>query len=173
MAKTSRKQIDTDQKKIMAELERDSNESLDALAKRLKFSRQKIWRFIKNLDKSHAIWGYTAIVDDERRGQKSYVLMLKRSNKPMDEETLDALTSLKLQDGLETSVESIFYVHGEYDWILTFTVTDIREAKRFCEAFKTIYPGFFDRMSLMETLVAVRKHHIANPNASRLKEFLA
>lgn len=172
MAKTSKKQIDTDEKKIMAELERNSNESLDVLAKRLKFSRQKIWRFIKSLNKSRAIWGYTAIIDDERRALKSYVLMLKRSNKPMDEKTLETLASLKLQDGLEASVESMFYVHGEYDWILMFTAPDIRAAKRFCETFLATYPDLFERTSLMEMLVAVRKHHVANPNVKKLKEFL-
>ena len=165
--------MDMDAKRVMAELERNSKESLDALAKRLKFSRQKIWRIIKGLAESHTIWGYTAIVDDERRALKSYVLMLKRSNKLMDEKTLDALTSLKLLDSLEASVESILYVHGEYDWILTFTAPDIIAAKRFCDAFLAAYPGIFGRTSLMETLIAVRKQHIANPNANRLKEFLA
>lgn len=172
MAKTSKKQMDRDAKRVMAELEKNSKESLDALAKRLKFSRQKIWRIIKGLDKSRAIWGHTAIVDDERRELKSYVLMLKRSTKPMEEKALDSLTSPKLQDGLDAPIESILYVHGEYDWILTFTAPGIMEAKKLCDAFLAAHPGFFGKTSLMETLVAVRKHHIANPNASRLKEFL-
>jgi len=175
MAKTSRKQIDLDEKRIMAELERNSNESLDVLAKRLKFSRQKIWRIIKRLDKSRAIWGYTAVVDNEMRSLKSYVLMLKRSGKSMDEKTLDAFVSLHLQEltsSTGASIESMFYMHGEYDWILSFTAPDIKMAKRFCETLLTTYPGVFARMSLLETLVAVRNHHVANPNAKKLKEFL-
>lgn len=172
MAKTSKKQIDKDEKRIMAELERNSNESLDVLAKRLKFSRQKVWRFIKGLDKSKAIWGYTAVVDNERRSLNGYVLMLKRSSKPMDEKTLDTFISLQSQDTIEVTIESISYVHGEYDWILSFTAPDIKMAKRFCETLLAAYPGMFQRMSLMENLVTVRDHHIVNPNVKKLNEFL-
>ena len=172
MAKTSKKQIDKDEKRIMAELERNSNESLDVLAKRLKFSRQKIWRIIKGLNKNRAIWGYTTVVDNEMRSLKGYVLMLKRSGKTMDEKTLDAFTSQQMQDNLGVTIESLLYVHGEYDWILSLTAPDIKMAKRFCETLLATFPGVFDRVNLMETLVTVRKHHIANPNVKKLKEFL-
>ena len=175
MTKTSRKQIDLDKKRIMAELEINSNESFDVLSKRLKFSRQKMWRIIKGLNKSGAIWGYTAIVDNEMRSLKGYVLMLKRSSKPLDEKTLDAFVSLHLQEltsNTGASIENMFYMNGEYDWILSFTAPDIKQAKKFCETILTAYPGVFARMSLLETLVAVRKHHVANPNAKKLKEFL-
>jgi DNA-binding Lrp family transcriptional regulator len=172
MAKTSKKQIDKDMKRTMAELERNSNENLDALAKRLKFSRQKIWRFVKILEKSKAIWGYTAVIDNERRSLIGYTLMLKRSMKPIDEKTLDAFTSQETQDALGVTIESLFFVHGEYDWILSFTASDIKMAKRFYETLLTTYPGVFERASLLETLVAVRDHHIANPNVKKLKEFL-
>jgi Lrp/AsnC family transcriptional regulator, leucine-responsive regulatory protein len=172
MAKTSKKQMDKDEKRILAELERDSNESLDVMAKRLRFSRQKIWRFIKNLDKSKAIWGYTAIIDNERRMLTSYVLMLKRSMKPMDEKTLDAFTSFQPADTTGVTIDSLSYVHGEYDWILSFTAPDIKMAKIFNETLLATFPGVFEQVSLMETLVAVRDHHIMNPNAKKLKEFL-
>jgi DNA-binding Lrp family transcriptional regulator len=157
MAKTSKKQIDKDMKRTMAELERNSNESLDALAK---------------LEKSKAIWGYTAVIDNERRSLIGYTLMLKRSMKPIDEKTLDAFTSQETQDTLGVTIESLYFVHGEYDWILSFTASDIKMAKRFYEMLLTVYPGFFSRLNLLETLVAVRDHHVMNPNAKKLKEFL-
>ena len=175
MAKTSRKQIDKDEKKVMSELEENSRGSLIMLEKRLKFSRQKIWRIINRLEKNHAIWGYTAIVDDEKMSLKNFTLMLKRSAKPMDEKTLDTFMSPRLQElasGIGVSLESTYFVQGEYDWVLTFTAPDIMQAKRFCEKMMVSYPGIFERMSLMETLITVRKHHIANPNATKLKDFL-
>ncbi len=172
MAKTSKKQIDKDEKRIMAELERNSNESLDVMAKRLKFSRQKIWRFVKSLDKSRAIWGYTAVIDNERRSLIGYTLMLKRSMKPMDEKTLDSFTSLQSQDTIGVTIESLYFVHGECDWILSFTAPDIKMAKRFYETLLATFPEVFERVILLETLVAVRDHHIVNPNAKKLKEFL-
>lgn len=172
MAKTSRNQIDKDEKRIMVELERNSNESLDALAKRLKFSRQKIWRIIRGLNKNRVIWGYTAVIDNEARSLKGYVLMLKRSGASMDEKILELFTSQQMLDDLGVTIENIFYMHGEYDWILSFTASDIREAKKFCETILKSYPRMFTRMSLMETLVTVRKHNVANPNAKNLMEFL-
>jgi len=175
MSKTSRKQIDQDEKKIMAELQKNSYESLDVIAKRLKFSRQKIWRLIKRLETDHTIWGYTAILDDDKRSLKSYTLMLKRSSKPMDEKTVEAITSPRLQEltsNAGASLESIYFVHGEYDSVFTFTAPGIVQAKKFCEMLLETYPGIFARMNLMETLVTVKKHHVANPNAKKLKEFL-
>lgn len=172
MAKTSKKQIDKDEKKILMELERNSNESLDVMAKRLKFSRQKIWRFIRHLEKSKAIWGYTAIVDNERRALNGYVLMLKRSSKLMDEKTLDEFASCQSEETSGVTIESLSYMHGEYDWIMSFTVPDIKVAKRFHETLLTVFPGVFERGNLMETIIAVRDHHIMNPNAKKLKEFL-
>jgi len=35
----------------------------------------------------------------------------------MDEKTLDLFTSQQMQDNLGVTIESMFYVHGEYDWI--------------------------------------------------------
>jgi len=175
MSKTSGKQIDKDEKKIMAELEKNSKESLDVIAKRLKFSRQKIWRLIKRLEENRTIWGYTAIIDDEKRSLKSYTLMLKRSTNPLDEKTLDAFMSSRLQELASkagASLESAYSVHGEYDWIITFTAPGIVQAKKFCETLLAMYPGIFARMNLMETLVTVRKHNVANPNVKKLKEFL-
>jgi DNA-binding Lrp family transcriptional regulator len=171
MAKTSRKQIDTDEKNLMAELEKDAKANLDVLAKRLKFSRQKIWRAIKSLSNNQTIWGYTAVVDNEKRSLQGYTLMLKSSGKPMNEKTLDSFISQQTQDELEVTIESIAYVHGEYDWIVSFTAPDITQAKRFYEKLLRTYPDFFSRLSLLETLIAVRTHHIVNPNANRLKDF--
>jgi len=92
--------------------------------------------------------------------------------KSMDEKTLDAFTSFQPQDTLGVTIESLSYVHGEYDWILSFTAPDIKMAKRFHETLLAAFPGVFERVSLMETLVAVKDHHVANPNAKKLKEFL-
>jgi DNA-binding Lrp family transcriptional regulator len=146
MSKTSRKQIDQDEKKIMAELQKNSYENLDVTAKRLKFSRQKIWRLIKRLEADRIIWGYTAIVDDEKMSLKNFTLMLKRSAKPMDEKTLDTFMSPRLQElssNAGASLESTYFVQGEYDWVLTFTAPDIMQAKRFCEKMRWYpIPGF-------------------------------
>jgi len=57
MAKSSREQRDLDEKKVLAELQKNSNESIETIAKHCGFSRQKVWRTIKQLEENHMIWG--------------------------------------------------------------------------------------------------------------------
>ena len=53
MPKVSARQIEIDEKRVIRELQKDSNQSIDAIAKRCGFSRQKVWRMIKKLEKSN------------------------------------------------------------------------------------------------------------------------
>ena len=61
MVKTSKKQIELDEKKVIERLQMNCMENLDLFAKNCGFSRQKVWRIIKNLEKENVVWGYTAI----------------------------------------------------------------------------------------------------------------
>ncbi|MBP1662072.1 MAG: hypothetical protein H6P94_321, partial [Thermoplasmatales archaeon] len=58
------------------------------------------------------------------------------------------------------------------DWILTFTAKDIVQAKKFSDALVTFHPGVIDNVSIVETLMYIKKHYILNPEKARLKEFL-
>ena len=46
MPKSSQKQIDADEKKVIRELQKNAKESIDKIAKNCGFSRQKVWRII-------------------------------------------------------------------------------------------------------------------------------
>ena len=48
MPRTGREQITDDEKKIIHELQKNSKENIDKIAKKCGFSRQKVWRVIKN-----------------------------------------------------------------------------------------------------------------------------
>jgi len=87
MAKSSRDQIDKDEKKLLSELVKNSNENIDTIAKHCSFSRQKTWRFIKQLEAKGLIWGYTAIFDEEKIGLTHFVLMLKRTTIKAEKKT--------------------------------------------------------------------------------------
>jgi len=76
MGKSSKEQLAKDDRKILAELQKNSNESIDTIAKHCGFSRQKVWRTIKQLEKNRMIWGYTAIVDHEKINQKHFILTM-------------------------------------------------------------------------------------------------
>jgi DNA-binding Lrp family transcriptional regulator len=87
MSKNSRDQIDKDEKKLLSELVKNSHENIDTIAKHCCFSRQKTWRFIKQLEAKGLIWGYTAIFDEEKIGLTHFVLMLKRTTIKAEKKT--------------------------------------------------------------------------------------
>jgi len=175
MPKRSRLQIAEDEKKILEELQKNANASIDTIAKHSKFSRQKVWRSIKRLEQDHIIWGYTAIVDDEKQNRKHYVALIKKTTKPLDETTTNSASSTKLQDLVASEgiiIESSFYTNGEYDWIVTFTAKDIQQAKRFTELLNTSFEGYISQITLEETLFWVRRQRIFNPEAKKLREYI-
>ena len=168
------KQIDADEKKVIAELEHNSNESIDQLAKRCHFSRQKVWRIIKKLEKNETIWGYHAIIDYEKLNLKRYIILIKKSHLPA-REIVSNIISRELEEkakDIGITILTSEYIHGTFDWHITFTAGDIKEAKKFCEALNRMYPQHISEMHLLEIIFPVKKCNIKNPNVDKLKEFI-
>jgi DNA-binding Lrp family transcriptional regulator len=175
MANSSGDQIDKDGKKILAELQKNADASIETIAKQCGFSRQKVWRIIKRLKQHRLIWGYTVIVDEKKNDLKHYTLLIKRTIKKLDIKTVDIIISRKIEDAVSNmgvTLESSYYVNGEYDWIVTFTAQDILQAKKLCEALLVLHPGVIEKTVLLETLFFVKNHYILNPESKKLKEFL-
>ncbi len=174
MPKVSARQIDADEKKVMTELQKNSNESIDALAKRCGFSRQKVWKIIKKFERDKTIWGYHAVIETERFHQKTYILLIKKSNAPASK-ILDLILSRDLEknaEDLNVFVISSSYIHGSYDWQISFNAEDIRTAKKFCETVNRLYQGHVGELVLLEEIFAVKTCGIQNPNIKKLKEFI-
>jgi len=175
MSKSSRDQIDKDEKKLLSELVKNSKENIETIAKHCGFSRQKTWRFIKQLEEKDLIWGYTAIFNEEKIGLTHFMLLIKRTAKQLEKVTADKIVSRKIEDiaaELGITIESSFYVHGEYDWIITFTAEDIKQAKKFSDSVIMLHPGVIEKITIMQTLMFIKKHYIVNPEKTKLKEFL-
>ena len=175
MPKSSRKQIDKDEKKVISELQKNAKESIDKIAKRCNFSRQKVWRIIKRLEKSKTIWGYAAIVNEEKQDLKHYIMLIKKTTLPIDEKVADKIVTRKLESiapKTGVKIENSLYVHGVYDWMVSFTAKDIKQAKKFCEHFIELYSGYIAELNLLETLFSVKKQGVLNPKAIELKQFL-
>lgn len=96
MPKKSKKQMKEDEKKIINYLKKDSRTSINEMAEKLGFSRQKVWRIIKNLEKDKKIWGYTAIIDDDTFNIKRYIILIKKAMVSGDA-WVDKITSLTMQ----------------------------------------------------------------------------
>lgn len=175
MSKSSKDQMDQDEKRVLSELVKNSNKNIETIAQQCKFSKQKTWRIIKRLEAKDLIWGYTAIFNEEKMGLKHFMVLIKRSMKRLDETTINVIVSRKLEDIIKevgVTIESSSYVHGDYDWVLTLTAKDIIQAKKFTDKLVTLHPGLIENITILETLIFIKKHYILNPEKSRLKEFL-
>ena len=175
MVKSSKDQIEQDEKKILSELVKNSKENIDAIAKHCGFSRQKAWKLIKQLEAKKLIWGYTAIFDEQKIGQTHFILMLKRTSKPFKEGTADRIISRRAEDimkKLEGTIESSAYVHGDYDWVVTFTAKDIKQAKKYSDTLIALHPGEIEKTTLLQTMMFVKKQYILNPERKKLTDFL-
>ena len=175
MPKSSKKQINEDEKKLLKILQTNSGDNIDKIAKKCGFSRQKLWRIKKRFEKDKTIWGYNAVVDPEKLDLKHYTALVKRSVKPFDEKMMDKITTERLDDllpGENVTVEDCLYVHGNYDWILTFTAPDTKQMKKFCEKLMGAFSGYITKIDIQETMVPIRKQGFKHPMAKKLKDFL-
>jgi DNA-binding Lrp family transcriptional regulator len=173
MAKSSKKQIDQDEKRVIEQLQRNSNESIDKIAKTCGFSRQKVWRIIKRLENNKTIWGYTAIPDKEKQGVRHYIMLLKRSNQPAGDIIDNVLDSFKKYAGknIGVFVQTACILQGEYDIMLCFTAKDISVAKRFTELIKKRYAAYIGEIMMVEDVFSIRISGMMNPKVDDLKEF--
>jgi DNA-binding Lrp family transcriptional regulator len=175
MSKSSREQIDQDEKKILSELVKNSKENIETIAKHCGFSRQKAWRMIKQLEAKKLIWGYTTVFDEQKIGLTHYMLMVKRTSKQLEKGAVDRIISRRAEDmaaELGIAFESSIYVHGEYDWVVMFAAQDIKQAKKFSDSLIALHPDEIEKITIMQTLMFIRKQHILNPDRKKLKEFL-
>ncbi len=173
MAKVSSKQIDIDEKKVIEQIQKNAKESIDKIAEKCGFSRQKVWRIIKRLEKNKTVWGYHAVIDNEKIGLKSYILLLKRSNVAVDK-SLDKLildTSEEIGKKIGINVLGSYYLHGTFDWIFCFTAEDIKHAKKFGEIINRDYSKYVSEIQIMEKIFTAKKCGSINPNINKLKDF--
>lgn len=173
MAKSSKKQIDEDEKKVIEQLQRNSNESIDKIAKSCGFSRQKVWRIIKRLENNKTIWGYTAVPDKEKQGVHHYIMLIRRSNEPVGTMINDLVDSFKKSAGksLGVFVQTACVLHGSYDGLLCFTAKDISIAKKFIEFINKKYSKYVKEIVVLEDIFSLKLSGMLNPKIDDLKEF--
>ena len=175
MSKSSTQKLEKDEQKIINFLKEDADESIDVIAKKCGFSRQKVWNIIKKLEKNKTIWGYTTVCDDERYNLKHFTMLIKRTTVPLDQKTLQEVLMTRLEDILPDAmihIENIIYFHGCYDGICTFLAEDIIIAKKFCEQFNKRFSKFIAGVELFEGILIIRKQSIRNPRLKEQIQFL-
>ena len=173
MPKSSKKQINEDDKKLLKVLQTNSGDNIDKIAKNCGFSRQKLWRIKKRLEKDKTIWGYHAVVDDEKLDVKRYIMLVKRSSQPLGDaiNKITKLTAEKRGREIGIDVLSVGYLHGRYDVAIVFTAENIIHAKRFKEILTNEVPNLIKEIELMEYVFLLRDSGITNPEIEKMREF--
>jgi DNA-binding Lrp family transcriptional regulator len=173
MPKSSKSLIYEEEKKFLNVLQRNAGENIENIAKKCGFSRQKVWRIKKRLEKNNTIWGYNTVFDVEKLAKKRYILLCKRSVNPIGD-LVDNITNLIAEKkGEEMGLDflSIGYVYGEYDISVILIADDIKYVKRFKEMLMTIFPGILSKIDILEYLFVLRDGGITNPEIQKIREF--
>lgn len=175
MAKSSKEVVEKDMQNVIYELEKNSNRSVNEIANKLGFSRQKTWRIIKDLENDNTIWGYTAIVDDNKIGRKRFFILLKKANIPVKEKKLDIVINgefRQIATKLGVQLESTYFLHGSYDGFLCVTAENITQVKIFIDKISQKLDGnYISDANVLEVLFPIERNGFGNPNVKAFKEF--
>ena len=175
MAKTSKEQIVIDERNILDSLQENARENIDNISKKLKFSRQKVWRIINRLEDNQTIWGYTTVLDEKKANFNRYFIIIKRTTKPLNKEIVEKIISREIEENLEKigiHLEGSYFTHGVFDWIICFTASNISQAKKFQHLLSYTYSGYIEDINILENLFTIRDKNILNPSREGLKNFL-
>ena len=174
MSKSGKKLIREDEKKVIQELQKSSKENISHIAKKLGFSRQKVWRILKKLENNKTIWGYHTIIDYQKLGLNNYIILLKRTAKPLSPEKLKTMLDGGIKHEYESigvDVCSVFYVNGYYDFLLWGISKDTKLMKKFCENLNRLFEDCISEIKLLEVVFPLQKEHFDNPHLDELLGF--
>jgi DNA-binding Lrp family transcriptional regulator len=149
------------EEKILNELQKNCRLNIDEIGKKCGCSRYIVRRYMKKLEENNTILGYSAIVNPKKINLKHYILLIKRTNIPLDEEILKNLPVVTIADfipemDVNINLEDTRYLHGNYDWVTTFTTEDITNAKEYCNQILKIYHKYVESVELLETVRPIR-----------------
>ena len=174
MPKNSNEQIEQDEKKILDELLKNANKSINEIAQSLGFQRQKVWRIVKNLENNNTIWGYVAVLDQQKLNRRRFVMLIKRSNKPVSEDSINQIISREMAQKVKKMgvrfINSVL-LNGTYDWLVSFTADNIKTAKNLVELYYKACDGLISEIHLNEYMFPVLYDGIQNPEIEKLKDF--
>ncbi len=173
MSKSSNNQIKEDKEKVIQQLIMDARKSSHEIAKKLGFSRQKIWKIIKELEKENTIWGYSAVIGEKAGERITYFALIKNKIPPFDYiDTIIKRIREKSVGKIDVIIKGTYYLNGVYDWITAFTAKNITEAKIFCAYMQKEYGEYIERVDLLESVFPLIKCGKVNPELEQLRKFI-
>ncbi len=165
--------ITEDEKRVLDELEKNGKEGIDDIAKHCGFSRQKVWRIIKSFEDNKTIWGYVGVENQDIKGLSHFILLVKRSTKPIDSNKKKSiLGSLDPMLPENVKIEGVYLTHGLFDGVVTFYAPNLVTAKKLVQNISKNLDTVFIEFMLLETLIPIRKSGLQNPHLDHLIDLL-
>ena len=119
-------QLDAYDKKLLQLLQHNNKLSQRDLADAVNLSPSAVNRRIAALEAEGVIMANTAVVDPAKVGKHITVLV----EVTLENERLDLLDEVKKRFVECPQVQQVYYVTGDYDFLLVLTVTDMTEYER-------------------------------------------
>ena len=119
-------EIDTIDRRILAELQRDGALSVDQLSERVSLSRNACWRRMRRLEDNGVITGRVALVDADKLGLGlSVFILIRTSNHDPDwlAKFRGAVTSFP-------EITGVYRMSGDLDYVLRARVADVKAYDR-------------------------------------------
>ena len=163
-----------DEEKVIQELRTNAKQSIDIIAKNCGFSRQKVWRIMKRLEDNKTIWGYTAVLDDEKLGLSRYLILFKRNSLPLPQTHIDMIAERGLQKKMEQegiNTDCSYFLHGDYDWALNVTGKSIADVKRFVDGFNKVFGPYLSDVKIVSVILPMEQSGIDNPNPKKVYDY--
>lgn len=118
--------LDTIDRRILAELQRDGTLSVDQLSERVHLSRNACWRRVKRLEEERVITGRVALVDADRIGLGLSVFILVRTSRH-DADWLAAFNQAVVS---LPEITGAYRMSGDLDYVLRARVADVKAYDR-------------------------------------------
>jgi Lrp/AsnC family transcriptional regulator len=119
-------EIDTIDRRILAELQRDGTLSVDQLSERVGLSRNACWRRVKILEEGGVITGRVALVDAERLGLGLSVFIIVRTSN----HDPDWLSKFRGAVVSFPEITGVYRMSGDLDYVLRARVADVKAYDR-------------------------------------------
>ncbi|MDD3494019.1 MAG: Lrp/AsnC family transcriptional regulator [Candidatus Thermoplasmatota archaeon] len=159
---------------VLDQLLIDARQSMQKIARKCATYRQKIWREMTKMEQDHTIWGYTAVVDEEKLGWKLFMVLLK--TRPLSRELVEAQIKRVREDvpgQLAVRLLDIYYLNGSYDWVVIFAARKWNTAKKYYDNLRKVYEQHLtEKPEMADIMFSTLRWGKVNPEIERLHDFV-
>lgn len=120
------KNLDENDRRILAILQNDATRSLDSIAEELSLSLNTVWRRVRRLETDSILERRVALIDNERVGLPLTVFVAIRT----DEHSADWSDTFRKTVAAIPEITEFYRLAGDVDYILKLMVADVAHYDR-------------------------------------------